>query len=222
MIVHKRNWQQMWGQIRFLLLMLFGFLFVVFLVLLFMGDAKAASCGRWETYARTRCDPLADFPHISCRRHYHRRCAYWVHGEPELDRYPRPNERQYRSLELRQDLRKERERCRWSQHMRATGDDKLDEKSAQTSAQDRWAIMVETRLGSLYADIDNAADLRVACVKKVPTTGTQKGQASLLGIRHHVCEIEAVPCAPGREETDPTRRRMEKIVPTRDRDGDTP
>lgn len=103
--------------------------------------------------------------------------------------------------------------------IRATGDDKLEEERAQVSAQDRWAIETETRYGTRFADVRNAAALTKACVKKVPTTDTEKGQANLLGVRHYVCTVEAVPCAAPKvpvEEEDIAKRRMEKTAADKD------
>lgn len=94
--------------------------------------------------------------------------------------------------------------------VRATGDDKLDERGAEISAQDRWALEVETSRGTIKSDIRFAADVRIACVRKAPSTATEKGQANF-GVRHHVCTATATPCqAPNelKEEEDRAKRRL--------------
>lgn len=99
--------------------------------------------------------------------------------------------------------------------VRATGDDKLDEDKAQISAQDRWSIEVETVRGTRFSDIRFAANMTAACVRKVPTSTIEKGQASL-GVRHFVCSLEATPCAAPKIPTDEegrAKRRSEKVNP---------
>ena len=104
--------------------------------------------------------------------------------------------------------------CRAS--VRATGDDKLTQDNAEVSAQDRWSIEVETHHGSKFSDVRYAASVRMTCVRKVPTSATEKGQAAL-GIRHHVCAMEGKPCsAPAVRQDDESRakRRTEREEPT--------
>jgi hypothetical protein len=97
--------------------------------------------------------------------------------------------------------------------MRATGDDRVDQDRAEVSAQDRWAVEVETHLGSKYSDVRYAADMRTTCVRKVPNTATEKGQA-LFGVRHFLCSVSARPCsAPAVRVDEDTRakRRSERV-----------
>ena len=94
-----------------------------------------------------------------------------------------------------------------------TGDDKLTEKDAEISAQDRWSIEVETKRGTRFSDIRYAAGMTAACVRKVPTSSTERGQAAL-GIRHYICTIEATPCTSPKERIDDetrAKRRSEKV-----------
>ncbi len=77
--------------------------------------------------------------------------------------------------------------------LRATGDDKLQQENAEVSAQERWALQVESRIGGIYSDIRYAAGIRTTCVKRVPGTLSERGQAAL-GVRHFLCEVEARPC----------------------------
>ncbi len=96
--------------------------------------------------------------------------------------------------------------------IRATGDDKLEEDRAQISAQDRWAIETETLRGTRFSDIRFAAQMTSACVRKVPTSATEKGQA-VIGVRHYVCTVEGTPCASPKlpqDEDTRAKRRSEK------------
>jgi hypothetical protein len=121
-------------------------------------------------------------------------------------------ERRYYSDDRRRDraparesTRRLTEGCKWQDRLRVTGTDKLDKKRAEVSAQDAWSSTVETRHGTLYSDIQNAEDLTVTCVRKVPSSIVERAQAAG-GLRHYVCEISAVPCPPEVEEKDEDTR----------------
>ena len=97
--------------------------------------------------------------------------------------------------------------------LRATGDDKLQQDNAEVSAQERWALQVESRIGGIYSDIRYAANIRTTCVKRVPGTLSERGQAAL-GVRHFLCEVEARPCrAPAirQDEDSRAKRRSERV-----------
>jgi hypothetical protein len=154
---------------------------------------RARQVGKWVWQCR-------EWP-VGCAWEYRRR---WVR------RY-RPPVYSYVRRDRDEDDVPERANCLWHHPLvRATGDDKLTDNDAKISAQDRWSIEVETRYGTRYSGIDNAERLTTACVKKVPTSTIEKGQAGL-GIRHFVCTVEAVPCPPDKIHEDVTKRRSEKI-----------
>lgn len=97
--------------------------------------------------------------------------------------------------------------------LRVTGDDKLQENNAEVSAQERWALEVENRYGTLYSDVRYAKQMRITCIRKVPASVTERGQAAL-GVRHHICTVTAIACAaPAVRVDDDTRakRRSERI-----------
>lgn len=176
---------------------------------LLASRAEAGYCVQWER-GGTRCvsNLSLDFG-PSCRR-IRPHCRRWVDTEPYRDSHWRDVDRRGRHAELHH-YRSRFPACKGLM-IRATGDDKLNERDAKVSAQDRWAITVEARFGTLYSDIDNAHDMDVSCVKKVPTSTIEKGQAGL-GIRHHVCEIEAMPCQPDKVPQDSdtrAKRRFER------------
>lgn len=106
--------------------------------------------------------------------------------------------------------------------IRVTGDDKLQENNAEISAQERWALEIEGNFGTLYSDIRYARNMRLTCVRKVPASVTERGQAAL-GVRHHVCSFEGEPCrAPAVrvDEDSRAKRRSDKVEeppPRRDR-----
>lgn len=106
-----------------------------------------------------------------------------------------------------------RARCLWDvSPVQVSGEDKLEEERAQVSAQDHWSREVEVRYGTIFSDIQFAAQMTMACVRKVPGTATQTAQAAI-GVRHHVCSLRAVPCAaPAERQDNDTRgkRRSEK------------
>jgi hypothetical protein len=157
-----------------------------------------ADCG-WRTYCRTGDgDTWASIVGPSCVRRW--RCIYSWHRRVD-----------YRQHDPRPEDVDDGRRCKWSHWIREAGNDKTTENDARISAQDRWSQAVEIRLGTLYSDVEMAEELKTTCVKKVPTTATATVGASLLGLRHFVCEIEGVPCAPARTDADPAKRRMEKV-----------
>ncbi len=119
--------------------------------------------------------------------------------------YDRDDRRGYRSPPARESTRRVSEGCKWNDRLRVTGTDKLDKDRAEVSAQDAWSSAVEVRYGTLYSDIANAEDLVVTCVRKVPSSIVERAQAAG-GLRHHVCELSAVPCAPEAEEKDEKSR----------------
>ncbi len=164
-------------------------------LLLMPTGAEARECARYGIRLVHR-----EFPYHSYRERY---CRYWTQGE----RYRLLDEHAYRDDEREP----ARVKCLFNQGpLKATGDDKLEERNAEVSAQDRWSIEVETNRGTIYSDIRFAADMRVACVRKAPTTATEKGQA-LAGIRHYACTVSAVPCAAPnepKEEDDRAKRKF--------------
>lgn len=100
-----------------------------------------------------------------------------------------------------------------SQPLRVTGDDKLQENNAEVSAQERWALEVENRFGTLYSDVRYAKQMRVTCIRKVPASVTERGQAAL-GVRHHICTVTAIACAAPAvrvDEESRAKRKSEKI-----------
>lgn len=99
------------------------------------------------------------------------------------------------------------------EHMRATGDDKLQQDNAEISAQERWALQAESRVGGIYSDIRYAANIRTTCVKRVPGSLTERGQAAL-GVRHFLCEVSARPCrAPAirQDEDSRAKRKFDRV-----------
>ena len=110
-----------------------------------------------------------------------------------------------------------------SQPLRVTGDDKLQENNAEISATERWSLEVENRYGTLYSDARYAKQMRVTCIRKVPASVTERGQAAL-GVRHHICTVTAIACAAPAvrvDEDSRAKRRSEKVEeplpPRRDR-----
>ena len=99
-----------------------------------------------------------------------------------------------------------------SQPLRVTGDDKLQENNAEISATERWSLEVENRYGTLYSDARYAKQMRVICIRKVPASVTERGQAAL-GVRHHICTVTAIACAAPAvrvDEDSRAKRRSEK------------
>lgn len=143
----------------------------------FVAEAGYCASHGWRQVCR-------GWPAEDCYRQ--RYCREWVRDEPtRVYGYERRLEREEAP----------RMRCLYEYPaIRATGDDKLEEDRAQVSAQDRWSIEVETLRGTRFSDIRNAAYATSSCVRKVPTSATEKGQAAL-GVRHFVCQYEAIPCA---------------------------
>ncbi len=145
-------------------------------------------------------------------------CVYprTYYRTPYRDRYNHSDDRRYynrdREVGRTASTRRVPERCLWEARLRVTGTDKLEKSRAEVSAQDAWSSTVETRHGTLFSDIQNAADLIVTCVRKVPSSIVERAQAAG-GLRHFVCEISAVPCPPEAEEQDDdsrAKRRMER------------
>lgn len=159
-------------------------LLAVTLLLLTTG-ASARECALWGTRYVHR-----EWPNFSYRERY---CRRWE----------RP-ERVY-AYERREDD-PPRAYCQFDHPpMTATGDDKLEEDRARLSAQERWSINVGNRRGGRFSDIRYAANATADCIQVVPSSMTERAQASL-GLRHWVCTVEAVPCAaPKIPQTEDTR-----------------
>jgi hypothetical protein len=185
--------------------MLFGLVFGTFLLLVLWTDkARSSDCvwreqqyacvgtitGHRSTCTRWRC--------VHPRSHYYR--------ERGRHHYRHPG----REFELRR--RAETQNC-MDFTVRVTGDDRLSQERAKVSAQDRWAVTVGTRYGAIFSDIDHAEDQDMTCVKQAPSSNTEKTQADMLGIRHHICELVARPCSPEPVEQDAqtrAKRRFER------------
>lgn len=178
---------------------------------------------RWALREYRRCE----------HRDWQGRCVWYSRGHyfyspsyrtyrrahPRNHAYYRPEREPTRvySYERRRDRDDDREygggvECK-GQSLRVTGDDKLQENNAEISAQERWALEVENRYGTLYSDVRYAKNMRVTCIRKVPASVTERGQAAL-GVRHHICTVTAIACAaPAVRVDDESRakRRSEKI-----------
>jgi hypothetical protein len=219
-IRHDTIWSHVWRHLRIPSWILVGIsiAFIIFIVLAEKAPASEYGCF-WRTYCRTGDnDAWAAIVGRSCVRR--RVCTYgwrpYSRGEYFGHRHLYRSE-DYRQRDPRREDVDDGKRCKWSHWIRETGNDKLTEQDARVSAQDRWAATVEVRLGSLYSDVERAEELMTTCIKKVPTTGTQQVGA-ILGVRHFVCEVEGIPCAPAREDREPTKRRLEKAFERRSED----
>lgn len=175
--------------------------------------AEAQEETGWVRYAfRQQCYRHIDMFGVVTYPCFQRRVA--VQRYPN-HRYRLVDERAYRAPEREREREETpRAHCLWDlPPIRATGDDKLEEERAQVSAQDRWSIEVETLRGTRFSDIRFAAQMTAACVRKVPTSATEKGQA-VIGVRHYVCTIEGTPCASPKlpqDEDTRAKRGSEKI-----------
>ncbi len=179
---------------------------ILALVLIVAGPHLANAeryCARWERQT------VGDWPFY----HYRNYCARWGWRDRDYE-----STRVYGYERRRSDDEDERlavSECLFRYPpIRATGDDKLAVEKARISAQDRWSIEVETMRGTRFSDIHNAMRITASCVEKVPTTDTEKGQASILGLRHYVCSVEAVPCTSPKLPIEPdeiAKRRAEQI-----------
>lgn len=150
-------------------------------LLLPASPSDAAYCGQWAWRNACRAWPAED-----CVRQ--RYCRYWMRGEPRVYGYERRAERD-------RDDEPPKAHCQFDQpRMTATGDDKLEEDRARLSAQERWQINVGNRRGGRFSDIRFAAQATADCIQVVPSSLTERAQATI-GIRHWVCTFEAVPCA---------------------------
>lgn len=176
-------------------------------------QAEARDCV-WQTRTYACVGTLTGYV-TTCTRNV---CVYprtYYNRYRDYDRrrdYDRDDRRDYRAPRSRESTRRVSEGCKWHDRLRVTGTDKLDKDRAEVSAQDAWSSAVEVRHGTLYSDIANAEELVVTCVRKVPSSIVERAQAAG-GLRHHVCEISAVPCAPEAEEKDDdsrAKRRLER------------
>lgn len=201
-----------------MLALAYSVLWIGFLLLLAVwwpAKAHAGYCAKWSHGIRCASNYTIDFG-PSCRRV--RRCLHWVHSDPYRARDPHWTdvERRHRHYRPGRDI--ELSRRSGAQHckdfvVRVTGDDRLSQEKAKVSAQDRWAVTVGTRYGAMFSDIDNAEEQDMSCVKQAPSSNTEKTQADLLGIRHHICELTARPCGPVPQEQDAqtrAKRRFER------------
>jgi hypothetical protein len=221
-IRHDGIWRQIWKHLRIPSWILVGIsiAFLVFIALAVKAPAQELYC-RWRTYCNTGDnDTWAAIVGRSCVRR--RVCTYGYRYGLYAGRFQHQHlyrgEEDYRRRDPRPDA-DDGKRCKWSHWIREVGNDKLSEQDARVSAQDRWSQAAEARLGTLYSDVEKAEELMTTCVKKVPTTATQ-GVGAALGLRHFVCEVEGVPCAPAREDREPTKRRIERLNDKIDRRGD--
>jgi hypothetical protein len=205
-------------KLRTILALAYSVLWLGFLLLLAVSwpaKAQAGYCAKWSHGIRCSSNYTLDFG-PSCRRV--RRCLHWVHSDPYRARDPHWTdvERRHRHYRPGRDIEISNKRGIQSCKdfvVRVTGDDRLSHERARTSAQDRWAVTVGTRYGTLWADIDNAEDQDMSCVKQAPSSTTEKTQADLLGIRHNICELVARPCQPVPKEQDSetrAKRRFER------------
>jgi hypothetical protein len=176
-------------------------------LVLIVASPHLASAERYCAYYGRQ--QLGDWPFV----HYRTYCARWRYRDDYRD-----ETRVYgyeRRYEREEDERPAVSECLFRYPpIRATGDDKLAVEKARISAQDRWSIEVETMRGTRFSDIHNAMRMTASCVEKVPTTDTEKGQASILGLRHYVCSVEAVPCTSPKLPIEPdeiAKRRAEQI-----------
>ena len=176
---------------------------------------------RWALREFRRCEHRAwdgSCTYYS-RGHYFYSPTYHTYRRthPRNQVYHLPETRVY-GYERRRDRDDDREYaggidCK-SYAVRIAGDDKLDENRAEVSAQDRWSIEVETSHGgTMHSDIRFAKNIKTKCVRKVPTSASEKGQA-MLGVRHYVCAISAVPCAAPairQDEDSRAKRKSERV-----------
>ena len=201
------------------------FVFALYVLVLMILPALAIKAWAQEYTCGYRTYPCRDTwtgQIVTCeRRHCHRfrNHTYYLpeHRAPRVYSYERRRDRDD-DVEYAGGVQ-----CK--EPMRATGDDKQEQDRAEVSAQDRWSVEVEVRLGTMYSDIRYAGQMRTTCVRKVPNTATEKGQA-LFGIRHFVCTLTARPCvAPAVrvDEDSRAKRRSERVeedtrpAPRRDR-----
>lgn len=138
----------------------------------------------------------------SCRNgHWRRVCVRWSYYDEE--RYYRRGPERVYGYERREEP--PRGHCMWGERMGVWGTDHLKQETAEIAAQDAWSRQVEDRWGVRYADIQNAAEMTRECVRKVPSGGFQAGEAAL-GLRHYICEVQAVPCRAPKEAIDEDTR----------------
>jgi hypothetical protein len=203
-------------KLRTMIALGFGAFWLFFLTVAVWWPAKAHAgyCAKWSHGIRCSSNYTIDFG-PSCRRV--RRCLHWVHSDPYRRHDPHWRDverRHYRSpgRDIELSRRSSAQHCK-DFAVRVTGDDRLSQEKAKVSAQDRWAVTVGTRYGSMFSDIDNAEEQDMSCVKQAPSSNTEKTQADLLGIRHHICELTARPCGPVPQEQDAqtrAKRRFER------------
>jgi hypothetical protein len=188
-------------------------------LLVIPAPAEARDC-TWQTQAY-RCVGTITGYVTTCYRNVcvyprpyysrdHSRESYHNRWKDRRDRDDRPGYRP--PSRERESTRYLNEQCKWKDRIRVTGGDNLDKRKAELSAQDAWSSTVEVRFGTMFSDIDTAEDMVMACARKVPTSWTEKLQASG-GLRHYVCEISAIPCPPEAEEQDRdsrAKRRFER------------
>jgi hypothetical protein len=200
-------------RLRTILALAYGVFWIGFLLLMAVASkAQARDCvWRQQSYA---CVGTLTGHLTTCTRwrcvmprtyHYRDRDPHWTDVE-RRHRHYRPG----RDIEISN--KRGIQSCK-DFVVRVTGDDRLSHERARTSAQDRWAVTVGTRYGTLWADIDNAEDQDMSCVKQAPSSTTEKTQADLLGIRHNICELVARPCQPVPKEQDSetrAKRRFER------------